>query len=381
MIHAIASFESLRQRLESAADAAARQAIVTAWLRSGYESPLLGADEAIIWYSGPGSEVLLRGDMLQERSEPLQRLADTSLWYHRGRYEPDAYLEYHLLVDGVDIGDPRNPRRAPSGYGPRAALQMPRYESPGWWIEQPHVPRGRIDRDEPLRSATYGTIHRVRVYLPPAYEASRRYPSVYFGDGGDYLTFARAATIFDNLIAAGAIPPCVAVFIDPSVEYGRVIDYDLNARYVAFVCDELVPWITARYATWDEPDQRAIVGASFGGLIALTLAHERSDVFRRVASQSGFVSRRDDAIIERYERASLQPIAIHLIVGTYETQIGASERGSTENDFLRGHRRLRAVLQARGYRHAYVEYHAGHAWGLWRDRLADGLMFLLSASA
>ncbi len=380
MVNTVAGFESLRQQVESASNAAARQAIIDAWIAQGYESPLLGADEAIIWYSGPGSEVLLRGDMLQERSEPLRRLADTSLWYYHGRYEPDAYLEYHLLVDGADIGDPRNPRAAPSGYGPRAALQMPRYESPGWWIARPGVPRGRIDRDALLRSTASGTTHRVRVYLPPEYEPARRYPSVYFGDGGDYLNFAQATTIFDNLIAAGAIPPSIAVFVDPSVEHGRLIDYDLNPRYVAFVCDELVAWIDARYATHDRPDQRAIAGASFGGLIALSIAHERPDVFRLVASQSGFVSRRDDAIIERYGRASLQPIAIHLIVGTYETHIGPFERGSAEADFLRGNRRLRAVLQARGYRHAYAEYHAGHAWGLWRDRLADGLMFLLPAS-
>jgi enterochelin esterase-like enzyme len=381
MRDSISVFESLRQRVEAATDAVARQAIVDAWIAQGYESPLLGADEAIIWYSGPGADVVLRGDMLQERSERLSRLTDTSFWYHHGRYEPDAYLEYHLLVDGADVGDPRNPRTAPSGYGPRAALRMPHYESPGWWITRPDVPQGQIDHDELLTSAAYGTTHRVRVYLPPGYESSRRYPSVYFGDGGDYLNFAQATTIFDNLIAAGTIPSSIAVFIDPSIENGRAIDYDLNLRYVAFVCDELTPWINARYATHDRPDQRVIAGASFGGLIALLIAHERPEVFGQVISQSGFVSRRSDAIIERYLHESLRPLLIHLIIGAYETHVGPLEPGSAEADFLRGNRRLRDVLQARGYRFAYAEYPAGHGWGLWRDRLGAALLFLLGPSA
>jgi hypothetical protein len=49
MRDSISGFASLRQHVEAAADAAARQAIVDAWIAQGYESPLLGADAAIIW--------------------------------------------------------------------------------------------------------------------------------------------------------------------------------------------------------------------------------------------------------------------------------------------------------------------------------------------
>lgn len=192
------------------------------------------------------------------------------------------------------------------------------------------------------------------------------------------LAFARAATILDNLIGAGTIPPCVAVFVNPANEHGRVADYDLNLRYRDFICDEFVPWIEGRYATQPAANRRAIVGASFGALIALLIAHDRPDVFGLVGSQSGFVSRADSAIIRLYDRHPPLPLAIHLIVGTYETQIGAFERGAEEADFLRGNRRLRDVLLARGYRHAYAEYHEGHSWGLWRAQLGATLAFLFA---
>lgn len=120
---------------------------------------------------------------------------------------------------------------------------------------------------------------------------------------------------------------------------------------------------------------------SSGGLSALLIAHERPDVFGLVIAQSGFVSRAGDAIIERYQHESRRRLAIHLIIGTYETHVGPFERGSAEADFLRGNRRLRDVLQARGYRHAYAEYHAGHACGLWRARLGDALGFALADRA
>jgi hypothetical protein len=68
---AIAAFESLQRAVESSCDDVDRLTLVDAFVRDRPESPLIGEDEAIIWYRGPGARVLLRGDMLQERSEPL----------------------------------------------------------------------------------------------------------------------------------------------------------------------------------------------------------------------------------------------------------------------------------------------------------------------
>lgn len=370
-------FDQLVADVGVASTAEHRQALIDRFATYYPQSPLVGDDEAVIWYSGSGSSVVLRGDMLQERSELLQRLGDTSFHYHRGNYEPDARLDYHLLVDGQDIGDPRNARQVPSGYGPRAELMMPLYTEPGLWRERAGVAKGTLQAFEAFPSACYGTTHAVWVYLPSGYAENERYHSLYFHDGGDYLNFAQAATLLDNLIADQQLPPCIAVFVNPSNEHGRLIDYDLNPLYVQFICDELVPWIGRRYATIDSPRHRAIIGASFGGLISLYIAIQRPDVFGLVGGQSSFASRRDDAIVELFQTTPLQQLRLHLIIGTYERHIGPFERGDREADFLRGNRVLRDVLVERGYDVTYDEYHEGHSWGLWRARLGDALVFLI----
>lgn len=354
-----------------------QQALVDAFVDQQPLSPLVGASEAIIFYTGPGDEVLLRGDMLGPDSAPLERLGQTMLRYDRRSYEHDARLDYHLLVDGVDIGDPRNPRLTPSGFGPRAELRMPGYQDAELWQLRPDVAHGTVKTISDFTSERYPSTRTLWVYTPADYDERGSYPSVYFHDGGDYLEFAAAATTIDNLIASGAIPPTIAIFVDPSAEHGRVADYDLNADYVALICDELVPWIDQRYATAAQPERRAIVGASFGGLIALFIAQRRADLFGLVGSQSGFVSRRDSAIIQNFADSPLVPLRIDLIIGTYETHIGPPERRDAETNFLAGNRALRDVLTTRGYDQRYAEYHDGHSWAMWRARLGDTLRWLL----
>ncbi len=79
-------------------------------------------------------------------------------------------------------------------------------------------------------------------------------------------------TILDNLIAARAIPPVMAVFVDP-----RTVDMRANRRgpelltnprFQSFLTQELIPWIDGHYATLPEAGARAIVGSSLGGLHA-----------------------------------------------------------------------------------------------------------------
>jgi enterochelin esterase-like enzyme len=376
MHHSIAEFDRLTALLASSAPAE-QEALVAAFVAEHPVSPLVGADRAIIYYTGPATSVVLRGDMLGERSQPLQRLGQTSFWFYDARYEPDARLDYHLLVDGEDIGDPRNPRQVPSGYGPRAELRMPQHSDPELWRSRSGVASGAVRRITDLRSELYPSTRTVWIYTPAGYDTRQRYPSVYFHDGGDYLAFASALTIFDNLIASGALPPCIAVFINPSDEHGRVADYDLNRDYCRFIVEELLPWVDQRYATYRSPDRRAIVGASFGGLISLFAAYLRPDIFGLVGSQSGFAGRQNSTIIQMYEQPA--PLAVDLIIGTYETEVGAPRLEPLEADFLRSNRQLRAALAARGYRHRYAEYPEGHSWGLWRARLGDMLTFLLGS--
>lgn len=209
MLDPISAFARLQAEVAAAADPARQQAVVDAFIGAYPVSPLVTDDHAIIYYTGAAASVVVRGDMLHERSQPLTRLGQTTLWWYGGQYERDARLDYHLLVDGVDLGDPRNPRQVSSGYGPRAELRMPEYVDPEVWRSHRGVSAGSLQSFADFESVCYPATRTVWVYTPPGYNPQRRYPSVYFHDGGDYLHFANVPAIFDNLIAAGVLPPCI----------------------------------------------------------------------------------------------------------------------------------------------------------------------------
>ena len=137
------------------------------------------------------------------------------------------------------------------------------------------------------------------VYLPPGYdEAEQRYPAVYVIQGYTGLLtmwsnrkafrtpFPEAA---DALFARGDVPPCVVVFIDAWTAYGgsQFVDSIGTGRYHSYLCDEVVPWVDARYRTVADRESRAITGKSSGGFGAMITPMLRPDVFGALATHAG----------------------------------------------------------------------------------------------
>jgi S-formylglutathione hydrolase FrmB len=165
---------------------------------------------------------------------------------------------------------------------------------------------GRIDEQtivsDLLKDNPLGDPHErpVWVYLPPGYDAEpdRRYPSVYviqgygnnvamWGNRSAYREpFPEAA---DALFARGDAPPAIVVYADAWTAYGgsQFVDSPGTGRYHSYLCDEVVPWVDARYRTLGGPGQRAIMGKSSGGFGALITPMLRPDLFGALASHAG----------------------------------------------------------------------------------------------
>jgi hypothetical protein len=151
-------------------------------------------------------------------------------------------------------------------------------------------------RDNPL-----GDPHErpVWVYLPPGYdEQDQRYPSVYVIQGytGHVAMWANRTPFrqpfletADQVFADGSTPPCVVVFVDAWTSYGgsQFVDSPGTGKYHSYLCDEIVPWVDARYRTRDAPASRAISGKSSGGFGAMITPMLRPDLFGALATHAG----------------------------------------------------------------------------------------------
>jgi Putative esterase len=137
------------------------------------------------------------------------------------------------------------------------------------------------------------------VYLPPGYDDSdARYPTVYVIQGytGHLMMWANRMPYrqpfietADAVFASGEAPPCVVVYVDAWTAYGgsQFVDSPGTGRYHSYLCQEVVPWVDARYRTIPDRDHRAISGKSSGGFGAMITPMLRPDLFGALATHAG----------------------------------------------------------------------------------------------
>jgi enterochelin esterase family protein len=326
-------------------------------------SPLIHGNQVTFVYRGEAKTVVLVGEMTGwGRSIALRKLGGKNIRYLTLTFPANARLEYKYMVNGQWQLDSLNPQRQDNGIGGlNNFFTMPDYRPSLWTQSQPDIRRGKIE-DIGAMFADPKNQRKVKVYLPPGYDddARERYPTVYFSDGMEYLERARADVITDNLIAAKTIRPVILVFIAP---LDRVKEYWMNKSYVDFLAQEVVPKIDARYRTMRQNSARAVTGASLGGLIAAYAAATRADIFGKVLGQSSSFMLNSGRMIDMVLKSAKLGVEWYLEVGRYEP-------------LLQSNRRMRKVLESKGYRLGYAEWNAGHNWTHWSDGLADGLKYL-----
>ena len=165
---------------------------------------------------------------------------------------------------------------------------------------------GRMDEhvitSELLRGNPLGDPHErpLWVYVPPGYddEPGRRYPSVYVIQGytGQLTMWANRSAYrrpfpeaADQVFAAGEAPPAIVVYVDAWTAYGgsQFVDSPGTGRYHSHLCEEVVPWVDARYRTLADPAHRGIMGKSSGGFGAMITPMLRPDLFGVLATHAG----------------------------------------------------------------------------------------------
>ncbi|MCU1349086.1 MAG: esterase [Acidobacteria bacterium] len=243
----------------------------------------------------------------------------------------------------------------------------------------PPRPAGRVE-SLTIVDATNHRSRRVWVHTPAGYDAAKGRPAdlIVFLDGESYLEDIPAPAILDTLIAAGRIAPTVAVLVDTSQD--RLGDLANRRKFADVAANELLPWIRSKWHVTNDPARVVVAGYSAGGLEAAHLAFRHPEQFGNVLSQSGAFWRGNEGastpaewLTDQYHHSPRLPVRFYLEVGAEETRPAAN--GII---FIEANRRLRDVLQAKGYPLRYVEVPgAKHEPAHWRSALAEGIGFLL----
>ncbi len=81
----------------------------------------------------------------------------------------------------------------------------------------------------------------------------------------------------------------IVVYVDAWTSYGgsQFVDSPGTGRYHSYLCDEVVPWVDARYRTLPDAAHRAIMGKSSGGFGAMITPMLRPDLFGALATHAG----------------------------------------------------------------------------------------------
>jgi len=311
--------------------------------------------------------------------KPLSRLAGTDVWFLTARLPVVARFTYGFtdpLGKKKGIADPLNPLK----YGYRSLLELSGAPPQPWIRIQPDAPKGAL-KQEKLRSEILKEERAVSVYTPAGYDPQGGpYGLLILFDGEAYRDEIPAPIILDNLVASKKIHPLLALLVDSGETRDR--DLQCSAPFADFLAKELLPWARRHYRLSADPKQVIVGGSSYGGLSAAYCALRHPEVFGAVLSQSGSFgyypgwdrdNDRTDAspygwLIRQFVTTRKLPIRFYLEAGLFETD-GAG-------NILAENRRMRGVLEAKGYTIIYSEFDGGHEYLNWRGSLADGLISL-----
>src|SRR5262249_60292452 len=104
---------------------------------------------------------------------------------------------------------------------------------------------------------------KVTLYLPARFRRSASYPLLIVHDGGDFLQFAAAKTVLDNLIHRLDLAEIVAAFTYPG---DRLSEYANSSAHARYLTAELLPRLEAQLPLGGRPGGPCLVGSSFGAV-------------------------------------------------------------------------------------------------------------------
>ena len=313
----------------------------------------------------------LRGDFTHWHHDPALELkqAEPGVWIYQTELPAGAYIEYAFFAGEQRILDPLNKRLTSNGLGKyNNYFYMPGGSITPLAHRSLEIPHGDITRQMIEGGKTIaGSRRPVYFYRPPV---DQPVPLLVVWDGYDYLRRVRLSVIVDNLIAQKRIEPIALAMIHHGGT-ARIQEYSCNSATLDYLHDYVLPVAKQQLNLTTCPGAFGVLGASMGGLMAVYTGFRLPDLFGKVYSQSGSFAYggNEKAIFPLVENSPQQKINLYLEAGKFEY-----------TGLIEANHRMQTLLAQKGYKHSYLEYPAGHNYPAWRDRVADGLVWLFPSS-
>ncbi len=336
------------------------------------------------------------GGFLNSRSMApmLFQLDKSNLWYRTFLLPSNVRATYHFFVNNQPVSDPLSkrtlvvPADAVSVYSKQemklGIVELPDAELDIWSQKKPEMPQGKL-HTQLFSSAIVGHDYRLSVYTSHGYEPTCiSYPLLLLYDEWTYTTSIPAPTILDNMIAAGVIPPVVAVLFGHVQREERMREMAFYEPFFTCVKEELLPYVRQHYSVTHDSALTTVAGASMGAIAAMYSGLRYPEMFGNVYSHTGsfHAGPLEERAYQRLEQEIRKHVhteqRFYLDVGMLEIdEMGFGSPYGGLNA-VQINRYMRNVLQAQGYEVKYVEYAGGHdmLWG--GATLADGLKVLLN---
>lgn len=330
--------------------------------------------------------------------ENLERLGASDVWFKSFIVPAETRISYQLAPDVPDVPgtarerrvailstaqeDPLNrhpwPENGKDKFNRDSILELPN-APPEPYLGDQGNPKGSLTRLT-MDSATLGNSREITIYRPPAFDPGDPDVNlVFFFDATQMQREIPMPTILDNLIAAGAIGPTVAVLVaNPGAE-ARAKELPANPVFADFMARELLPRVLAETGLKHDPARTALGGASYGGLASMTIALRYPELFGNVLSMSGSYwwspagtpADRQEYVAGLIAADPAPPLRIFMSAGLFE-----ADASKGVGSILDTNRHLRDLLLAKNTQVFYREYASGHDWLIWRSIVADGLIAL-----
>ena len=241
----------------------------------------------------------------------------------------------------------------------------PYVEAPaGFDQERADIAHGTLETVQYF-STTVDTVRKATVYLPPKFDADKKYPVLYLlhGIGGDEVEWLQGVPniILDNLYADGRAAEMIIVMPNGRAQKNDRAEGNVYATAPAFATFEfdllkdLIPFIEGKYNVYTDKAHRAIAGLSMGGGQSLNFGLAHMDVFAYVGGFSSAPNTNmPEVLVPDPEKTKAENALLWMVCGS-------------KDGLMYNSARLKAYCDEHGVPCTLIEYPEGqHDFIVWK---------------